>query len=212
MDIESLRFAIRDRIEDWGLGLTRAQLISITALVIILVAGILLLYSRSRPARVMVLNAAPKREETKARVVEKVVVHVSGSVARPGIYELPKGSRVNDAFTAAGQPLPEADLNSVNLASKLMDGQRVYLPKKGESAPAVQAGGSGGAAARLPLDLNTATIEELDKLPGVGEVLAKRIVNYRTAHGGFRRVEELQRVEGIGARKFENLKDQVRVE
>lgn len=224
MHLEQIFYSARAKAEEWGIALTKAQLIVVLALCSLLAGGILFLNVRSRPARVMVTEAAPKKPEAAAspsksssagssksnRPAEKVVVHVGGAVARPGVYELPKGARVNDAVALAGAQA-EANLDAVNLASKLSDGQRIYIPKKGQPAPAIVGDGS-STEGGFPLDLNSATAEDLDKLPGVGEVLAKRIVDYRTSHGGFRSVEELQRVDGIGSRKFQELKDKVKVD
>ncbi|MCL4498775.1 MAG: helix-hairpin-helix domain-containing protein [Chloroflexi bacterium] len=209
MDINSLRYAARDKVDDWGLRLTKAQLSVVSLLVIALVVGLIIVNGRGAPAKVVSLKAPAGKKETAT--VEMVVVHVAGAVARPGVYRLPKGSRVNDAILAAGSSLPEADQGALNLAAKLLDGQRVYLPVKGQ-APAVQGAEDGSSQASSLINLNTAGALDLDKLPGVGEVLAKRIVDYRMANGGFKRIEELQRVEGIGAKKFGDLKDKVTVE
>jgi competence protein ComEA len=141
----------------------------------------------------------------------RVAVHVAGRVRRPGLVRLAAGSRVLDAVRAAGGTTPGADLDAVNLARKLVDGEQVRIPARGQAAPAAAtaAGGPVGQAAG-PLDLNTATAEQLDTLPGVGEVTAGRIVAYRTAHP-FTSVDELLDVPGIGQRRFEQLKDLVTV-
>jgi competence protein ComEA len=141
----------------------------------------------------------------------RVAVHVAGRVRRPGLVRLPAGSRVLDAVRAAGGTTPGADLDAVNLARKLVDGEQVRIPARGESAPAAAApAGAPAGQAAGPLDLNTATAEQLDTLPGVGEVTAGRIVAYRTAHP-FTSVDELLDVPGIGQRRFEQLKDLVTV-
>lgn len=226
MDTERFCCLIKDKVDDWGLRLSRVQIAALGVLLIVMVGAVYLYYARSRPAKVVVMPAAPVRE-TKGEAAkdpkEKIVVHVSGAVAKPGVYELPKGSRVYLAVDVAGQVLAEAQLDSVNLAAKLVDGQRVHIPKKGEVAanPAGAAGmtvavgmtgAAGGEQDAGPIDLNTATAEQLDKLPGVGAVLAKRIVDYRASHGGFNSVNDLRQVDGIGERKFKGLKDKVRVE
>ncbi|MFI6516330.1 helix-hairpin-helix domain-containing protein [Spirillospora sp. NPDC050679] len=142
-----------------------------------------------------------------------VTVHVFGKVERPGIVSLPAGARVADAIKAAGGPRPTATTGALNLARKLQDGEQIPVgvpaptPPPGQPPP----GAAPSAAAGSPVDLNTATTEELDALPGVGPVLAQRIVEYRTQHGGFRSVEQLQEVTGIGARRFADLKAMVRV-
>ena len=137
-----------------------------------------------------------------------VVVDVAGKVRRPGVYELPDGSRVIDALRKAGGALPGVPLTSVNLAAKLADGQQIVVGVAG-AAPAPAAGGSAGATG--PVSLNTATLEQLDALPGVGPVLAQNILDFRTAHGHFDRIEQLNDVTGIGPAKFASLKDLVTV-
>jgi competence protein ComEA len=143
---------------------------------------------------------------------DRVAVHVAGRVRHPGLVRLPAGSRVHDAIRAAGGTTPGADLDAVNLARKLTDGEQVRIPGPGDPAPPDAATGPGSVAATpsAPLDLNTATPEQLDTLPGVGEVTAGRIVAYRTAHP-FTTVDELLEVPGIGQRRFEQLKDLVTV-
>jgi competence protein ComEA len=144
-----------------------------------------------------------------------LVVDICGAVARPGVYRLPAGARVCDLLGAAGGATSQAELSAVNLAAKLTDGQQVAVPKHGEAAVATTAGGSGGAggtsAPAAPVNLNLATVEQLDALPGVGPSTAQKIVDYRTANGGFRSVEDLKNVSGIGDAKFASLKDLVTV-
>jgi competence protein ComEA len=140
----------------------------------------------------------------------RVAVHVAGRVRRPGLVRLAAGSRVLDAVRAAGGTTPGADLDAVNLARKLVDGEQVRIPARGQAAPAAAAPAGTSAGQAGPLDLNTATAEQLDTLPGVGEVTAGRIVAYRTAHP-FTSVDELLEVPGIGQRRFEQLKDLVTV-
>src|SRR5215218_6170636 len=139
----------------------------------------------------------------------QVAVHVAGRVRHPGLVRLPAGSRVQDAITAAGGVTSGADLDAVNLARKLTDGEQVRVPGPGDPAPPPDAA-AGPATPSAPLDLNTATVEQLDTLPGVGEVTAGRIVAHRSAHP-FTTVDELLEVPGIGQRRFEQLKDLVTV-
>jgi competence protein ComEA len=147
----------------------------------------------------------------------QVAVHVAGRVRRPGLVRLPAGSRVQDAIRAAGGPTSGADLDAVNLARKLTDGEQIRVPAPGDPVPPLPpdaagpgASGGPGGAPSAPLDLNTATVEQLDTLPGVGEVTAGRIVAYRTAHP-FTTVDELLEVPGIGQRRYDQLKDLVTV-
>jgi competence protein ComEA len=142
----------------------------------------------------------------------EVAVHVAGRVRRPGLVRLPAGSRVHDAIRAAGGVTSGADLDAVNLARRLTDGEQLRVPAPGDPAPppGPAATQGGPAAPSAPLDLNTATLEQLDALPGVGEVTANRIITYRSAHP-FTTVDELLEVPGIGQRRFEQLKDLVTV-
>lgn len=148
--------------------------------------------------------------------VEEIVVHVSGAVATSGVQRLPVGSRVNDAVNAAGGLLSSADLDRINLASRLTDGQRVILPKKGEPLPgAGPAGESPSSPAANPsdakIDLNTAEVSNLDALPGVGPSIAQAIIDYRTKVGRFRTVDDLSKVKGIGPAKLQQIRPRVTV-
>lgn len=159
---------------------------------------------------------ATSTEATTAAPVE-VVVHVAGAVTSPGVYRLSAGSRVTDAVMAAGGPLGSAAPDAVNLARILTDGEQVYLPTVDEVAAGVTAGpaaggtGGGGSAGPGPLDLNTASVSDLDALPGIGEATAQKIVDEREKNGPFATPEDLMRVPGIGEKKFESLKDLVTV-
>ena len=145
----------------------------------------------------------------------RVAVHVAGAVRRPGVYRLPAGARVDDALRRAGGARDRADLTAVNLAAKLEDGRQVLVPVRaaappaGGGAPASAPGGpaapGAGGPAAAPINLNTATLEQLDTLDGVGPGIAQRILDYREQHGGFSRVEELGEVPGIGAKRLATL-------
>ncbi|MFD0891943.1 helix-hairpin-helix domain-containing protein, partial [Streptosporangium algeriense] len=138
-----------------------------------------------------------------------VTVHVTGKVRHPGVVTLPGGSRVADALRAAGGVRGGASSGSLNLARRLVDGEQIVV-----GAPRTP-GAAGAPAPADPaaavLDLNSATPQQLEQLPGVGEVLAQRIVEYRDGHGGFRGVEQLREISGIGDRKYADLKDRVHV-
>ena len=143
-----------------------------------------------------------------------IVVDAEGAVARPGVYEVKPGARVNDVIAAAGGPTADADLNRVNRAAKVPDGDRVYVLRKGEAADAGMASPGGSATGPTQpaiIDLNTATVAQLDALPGVGPATAQAIVDYRTQHGRFRSVDELLEVRGIGEAKLAQLRPHVRV-
>jgi competence protein ComEA len=142
----------------------------------------------------------------------KVVVHVVGSVRRPGLYRLRNGERVADAVARAGGPTRKADLAAINLAAPLVDGTQVLVPTRvsGGSATPGAAGSTGaGAASGRKVSLSTATLEQLDALPGVGPVTAQKIIDYRTEHGSFASVDDLDAVPGIGPGRIENLRDLV---
>ncbi|WP_323135591.1 ComEA family DNA-binding protein [Streptomyces beihaiensis] len=138
----------------------------------------------------------------------EIVVDVSGKVRRPGIRRLPAGARVADALRAAGGIRPGTDTAGLNKARLLMDGEQVLVGEPAGVAP--PAGPAPGGGSTGPIALNTATVEQLDSLPGVGPVLARHIVDYRTQHGGFRSVDELREVDGIGPSRFDDLHDLVR--
>jgi competence protein ComEA len=149
---------------------------------------------------------------------EPLVVAVAGKVARPGLVRVAAGARVADVLAAAGGPLPGTDLAGVNLARRVSDGEQVAVgvagaPDAGSTSTtgAGAAGSSGTPGTAAPLDLNAATVEQLDALPGVGPVLAQRIVDYRTAHGRFESVDQLREVDGIGDSKFAALRSKVTV-
>ncbi|MEW6029528.1 MAG: helix-hairpin-helix domain-containing protein [Chloroflexota bacterium] len=135
-----------------------------------------------------------------------IVVDVSGAVPRPGVYELPEGSRVRDAVTAAGGFLAEADKSQVNLAAPLEDGQKLEIP--------YAAGVEVSAPTEVPflIDINYASVEELETLPGIGPTLAENIVIYREENGPFLRIEDIMNVPGIGESTFDQIKDLIYVE
>ena len=140
-------------------------------------------------------------------------VHVAGAVRRPGVYRLRAGARVDDAVRRAGGATSRADLAQLNLAAKVEDGRQVLVPERVE-APAVAGGGVAAGAAPAPgqpLNLNTATLEQLDALDGIGPATAQAILDYRDEHDGFGSVEELGEVPGIGEVRLASLREQVRV-
>ena len=151
----------------------------------------------------------------------RVTVHVAGAVQDPGVYRLATGARVDDALRSAGGPRERADLTAVNLAARLEDGRQVIVPERAAAVPTSASPGAAGAQSAgastagaaatgavppgAPINLNTATLEQLDTLDGVGPGIAQRILDYREQHGGFSRVEELGEVPGIGAKRLATL-------
>jgi competence protein ComEA len=152
-----------------------------------------------------------------AKKGERVTVHVAGAVAKPGVYDLGAGARVIDAIEAAGGGVPESDVNRLNLAAQVADGQRVLVQRVGEAAPAAPStGGSSETDASAAdssglVNLNAATQPQLEALPGIGPTLAKAIIAERERRGGFRSVNELRDVRGIGEKRFADLKDKVTI-
>jgi competence protein ComEA len=147
-----------------------------------------------------------------------VVVNVAGKVRRPGLVTMKEGARVGEAVDAAGGALPNVDLTPLNLAARVVDGQQILVgvaAPPGAAAPGPSAGSpAGSGAAPAPggkLDLNAATLEQLDGLPGVGPVMAKKILDWRTQNGRFSAVEQLREIPGIGDARFGTLRDLVRV-
>src|SRR3954452_16029525 len=147
---------------------------------------------------------APARKAAGALVVD-----VEGEVARPGIQHVPASSRVAAAVDAAGGITRRGDPAGVNLAAPLQDGQQIVVPRRGAVAAAAGAGAppaAGAGAPAAPVSLSNATVAQLDTLDGIGPTLAQRIVQYRASHGGFRSVDELKQVEGIGEKRFAALR------
>jgi len=165
----------------------------------------------------LVTTTAATAAPSTVAAAPELVVAVAGKVRRPGLVRVPAGSRVADALEAAGGVLPGADLAGVNLARKVGDGEQVAVgvpPAPDAAAGGAAAAGAAGAgaagASAAPLDLNTATVEQLDALPGVGPVTAQRIVDWRARNGRFATVDQLREVEGIGERRLGQLRELVR--
>ena len=141
-----------------------------------------------------------------------LTVHVAGAVRRPGVYRLRTGARVDDAVRRAGGAVSRADLSALNLAAKLEDGRQVLVPAR---APVAAAGAAPANTSPegpvVPLNLNTATPEQLDALDGIGPATARQIIDFRQSHGGFGSVEELGQVPGIGPKRLAGMRGQVRV-
>lgn len=182
----------------------RRALAYVAALVVVLAFGGRYALGGDDPGRPPRERASLLAEPAAPRTV---VVHVVGAVRRPGLYEVEEGSRVDDAIRKAGGPKPKAALELVNLAAPVADGQQVLVPVR--AAPATPAGVPLAGPGDVPggkVHLNSATLEQLDALPGVGPVTAQKILDYRAQHGAFQSVDELDAVSGIGPARLEQLK------
>jgi competence protein ComEA len=200
-----------------------ARVLAVVAVVAIVIAALLAWRARPRvdpvapPSFEVVGSAGPTVDGAprSSSAAAEVLVAVAGKVRRPGVVRLPSGARVADALNAAGGAAPGVDVTMLNLARKVVDGELILVgvaPSPGvATGPAAPAVGGAAPVAGAPVNLNTATLAELDGLPGVGPVLAQRILDARTAQGGFGAVTDLRKVDGIGDARYEQLKDLVTV-
>jgi competence protein ComEA len=173
----------------------------ILTLVYTILFGALWLWRQPQPAPIEILDPSPQPTRTPGHLV----VHVSGAVMNPDVYTLPENSRLKDALLAAGGARSDAELTALNLAAALYDGQQVWVPAVGEDPPPAAAAPP-ATQPGAPLNVNTASVAELDMLPGIGPALAQRIIEEREANGPYGSVEELARVRGIGASLVEKLR------
>jgi competence protein ComEA len=168
-----------------------------------------------QPTAPIVVVPPPTPAPTVSPTAAPVRVYVSGSVVTPGVYTLPPRSLVDDALKAAGGATAEADLDRINLALEVRDQQQIHVPRKGEPAQPVAPGGADrtpGSPVAKRVNINTATLAELDTLPKIGLTTAQRIIDYRAKNGPFKKIEDLKNVSGIGDATFEALKDLITVE
>ena len=184
------------------------QLAVWAAAAVLLALGALWYVTRTR-------HAAPPAASVPVAVARaheggRLVVDVAGAVRRPGVYRVRAGARVEDALRRAGGGTRRADLSQINRAAKLEDGRQVLVPVRPDATGAAVLPGAVATPA-VPLNLNTATLEQLDTLDGVGPATAQKILDYRTAHGGFGSVEDLGEIPGIGEKRLAALRDKVRV-
>lgn len=149
-------------------------------------------------------------EPTPAPTPAPIRVYISGAVRQPDVYMLPPGSIIKDGLAAAGGPAADADLDRINLAQPLSDGQHVLVPRQGEALIVATAPASPSAVNGL-ININTASVQELEALPGIGPRLAQNIVDYRTEHGPFKSIEDIMNVDGIADVRFEQLKGLITV-
>ena len=222
---------LRERLDS----LSRGELVGLIVVVVLVLAGVGLWYSRSLPRPIdvsttaaveqapFVGSAAPRVSGTAflatsgsvspSATPDVMIVDVAGAVRRPGVFEFDPGDRVIDAVERAGGALERADLTLLNLAAPLTDGQQILVPKKGETASVapVGTGTTGTGTTGAVVNVNTADEPTLETLNGVGPVLAAAIIQYRTEHGPFASVDQLDEVSGIGPATLEDLRSQVTV-
>lgn len=213
-----------ERVRDWVVWFGAARLVATSLAVIAVAVGgaWLVKGAPSRPEDALPFAARSTTTMPSATgsstapittVLTSIVVYVAGEVAAPGVYTLPPSARVNDALVAAGGARPNADLGVVNLAAPVHDGERVYVPAIGATIPPTMQAVTADEAATVPgpVNINTATAEQLDVLPGVGPATAAAIIAHRQQRGPFQSVEELADVRGIGPAKLEALRGLVTV-
>lgn len=180
----------------------------------IVLAGTIFFLRRPEPTALSITTATPRPTATLATIL----VDVRGAVNKPGVYSLAVGSRVQDALAVAGDVLANADARTLNLARKLNDGEQIYVPMQGEviaPTPATKSGSSQSTTLKAPtgkVNINTATLAELDTLPGIGASIGQRIIDYRTQNGDFKKIEDLKKVRGIGDALFEQIKELIVVQ
>jgi competence protein ComEA len=186
-----------------------------TALVVV-VLGVRYLERQSAagPATAAVVEGHTRGAiRVERRAPETALVHVAGAVREPGVYRLREGQRVRDAIERAGGPRRGADVDAINLAAKVADGQQVVVPRRtsvaGVGSTSPTAGAGSPTAPSAPVSLGSATVEQLDTLDGIGPATAQKIIDWRTRHGGFRSVDDLSQVPGIGPKRMEALRERV---
>jgi competence protein ComEA len=203
---------LRGRLRSLG----RSELVSLLLVGFLVVGAAGFWYVRSLPRPVSVALQGPATPGgtlgSPSPSVEAIVVHVAGWVRRPGVYQFRQGDRVIDAVRRAGGARSGADLSSLNLAALLTDAQQIVVFRKGRQPGAIGSSlGAAGSGGETLINLNTATLDQLELLPGIGPTLAQRIIDYREEHGPFRSVDELLDVSGIGDQRLADLRPKVTV-
>jgi competence protein ComEA len=199
---------VEDKVNE---GMQRYRWVLASALVLVIAAGGIVLYLRwPRPGPIVISTPAPTQTSPPlpSPTLAPLRVYVSGAVRQPDVYLLPQGSIVKDALAAAGGAAADADLERINLAVALCDQQQVHVPRLGEES-ASSAGTGRTPTPGLPakVDINHASLDELDTLPGVGPAIAQRIIDYREAYGGFSDAQEIMQVRGIGPAIYDEIEN-----
>lgn len=190
------------------LELPRREVAALAGLGLLALAGAGFAYVRARPLPALPAAVVASVSPSPGQPSGLVVVHVVGAVRRPGVYEVPAGARVRDAVARAGGLARTADAAAINLAREVVDGEQIVVPARGDPPPAAAAGGGGGGSgpgSGGKVNINLAGVAEFDTLPGIGPVIAQRIVEYRDSNGPFAAVRDLLKVPGIGPKKFASL-------
>lgn len=196
-----------DRLTQWWVDLhfTTIQRRTLGAIAAVLIALSLFVVVSGKSEEVVIEAIVPTQI-----IAPALIIDVTGEVVSPGVYELPAGSRVIDAIKAAGGARPKAALSDLNLARIIKDGEQIYVDPIYKAGVSIRAG-SKAAAPRGPININRASASELDSLDGIGPVIAKRIIAYRTTNGAFLAIEDLLKVSGIGDAKLAQFKEKIRV-
>lgn len=191
--------------------ISKRERIMILVILVLLSCNIYLLYDRALQGhQVIGPEEVEKMFAEEEQQQQEVVVHVTGQVKNKGIVCLEEGCRVMDAVQAAGGPTDKADLDRINLARVLVDGERIYVPAIGEEVDN-SAAGDYNMVGDGKININTADVSDMEKLPGIGPVLARRIVEFREKEGSFKRPEDIMKVSGIGPKIYEGIKDSITV-
>ncbi len=207
--------SVKDKVEEWWIAsefaFSKTQFIAAISLSVLIIAGWLIYHFQQPAVSADIKVVTPTAKKASPAVTSQVFVHVAGAVKNPGVYKISEGSRIIEAVNKAGGFAKGADENSLNLAAKVKDSQKIEVLIK---QPTSSSGVSSATSVRQDnqiINLNTATEDQLDELPGIGETMAKRIIEFRQDKGSFTSVDQLKDIEGIGDKKFERLKDKVAI-
>lgn len=188
---------------------TKMKIVIAVVVVIIATTVGIYMYKQTQENTVIYYGNEEQSEETH---ISQITVHITGAINNPGVIILEEGARIVDALEAAGGETEEADVNRLNLAYVLEDGEKLYIPSKNEEEQEyITQGKDNMSEGQSKININSAQIEELITLPGVGEATANKIIEYRKENGKFQKIEDLKNVPGIGDSKYENIKTMIRV-